>query len=377
MPWSLPTVSELRNALVHAVRSGGRPVAAAARDFGVSRKTAHKWLARYDADPAAPPRDRSRRPARSPARTPPELEAAVLAVRDRYGWGPRKIVAHLRHAGQAAPPARTAAAILARHGRTARPAAAPADPLRFERGAPNELWQLDFKGAVWVARAKCFPLTVLDDHSRYLLALRPCADQTMATAWGVLWDVFGEAGLPDAVLCDNAFGTHTPGVRSVSWFEARLLRLGVRPVHGRPYHPQTQGKVERLHGTLVREVLPSARRDSVEHFAADLTRWRVGVYNAVRPHEGIGDVPPAARWRPGRRARPAALPAVEYPAGAVVRKVSGTGDVSWRSCKVLVGRGLAGEWVQVEEAGGEVALRYGGHEIRRVPLANFRRGVML
>src|SRR5262249_48341902 len=147
-----------------------------------------------------------------------------------------------------APPVRTAAAILSRHGRVTRARPEPPATQRFERPEPNQLWQLDFKGYLWVARRKVFPLTVLDDHSRYLLAARPCADQTMATAWEVLWGVFGEAGLPDALLCDNAFGTHNPGVPTLSWFEARLLRCGVRPIHGRPYHPQTQGKVERFHG---------------------------------------------------------------------------------------------------------------------------------
>src|SRR5205809_6345688 len=117
MPCTAPSVSELRNALVHAVRTAHRPVAEVCRDFGVSRKTADKWLRRHDADPGRPPADRSRRPHTSPGRTPAELEAAVLAARDRYGWGPRKIVAYLGNHGRPAPPARTAAAILRRHGR--------------------------------------------------------------------------------------------------------------------------------------------------------------------------------------------------------------------------------------------------------------------
>jgi transposase InsO family protein len=377
MPWSTPTVSDRRTALIHAIRSAHRPVAVVCRDFGVSRKTAYKWLARHDAHPDTPPADRSRRPLTSPARTAADLTAAVLAVRDQFGWGPRKIVAYLRNHGRPTPPVRTAAAILRRHGRVRTPAPAPPADQRFERPEPNQLWQLDFKGFVWVGRQKVFPLTVLDDHSRYLLAARPCTDQTMATAWAGLWHVFGEVGLPDAVLCDNAFGTHNPGVPTVSWFEARLLRLGVRPVHGRPYHPQTQGKVERFHGTLVREVWPWVRRDTLDHFAADLTRWRTHVYNPVRPHEALGDHPPVTRWRPSRRPRPATPPAVEYPPGAVLRKVASTGDITWHCARLLVGGGLAGEWVRVDEADGELILRYADHEIRRVPLANLRVGGML
>src|SRR5579884_705779 len=196
MPWSTAPVSELRTALVHAVRTAQQPVTQVCRDFGVSRKTAYKWLRRHDAQPQQPPDDRSRRPHHCPGRTPASLEAAVLAVRDRYGWGPRKIVAYLRGQEQPAPPVRTAAAILRRHGRIAAPAPHPAAVQRFERQAPNELWQLDFKGFLWVGRQKVYPLTILDDHSRYLLAAQPCTDLTMPTAWAVLWRVFGEVGLP-------------------------------------------------------------------------------------------------------------------------------------------------------------------------------------
>src|SRR5436305_4810612 len=176
MPWKVePPVSELRLALVHAVRTLGRPVAAAARAFGVSRKTAYKWLAVHDADPGgAPLADRSRRPAHSPDRTGEAVERQILAVRDQRRWGPRKIHAHLRATGAVVPPgalptARTVARVLARHGRVPRAAAPPADVQRFERGAANDLWQLDHQGRVEVARPKLHPLTVIDDHSRYLL----------------------------------------------------------------------------------------------------------------------------------------------------------------------------------------------------------------
>ena len=147
MPWKVDPLPEQRTALVHAVRTAGLSVAEAARRYGVSRKTAFKGLARFDADrTAAPLADRSRRPAASPARTPAAVEAAVLEARDRWGWGPRKLHAVLKAEGRPAPPARTIAAILRRHGRIAAVArAAPTPPpQRFERGTPNELWQLDF-----------------------------------------------------------------------------------------------------------------------------------------------------------------------------------------------------------------------------------------
>jgi len=377
MPWEVLPVPEQRIALVHAVRTAGLSVAEAARRYGVSRQTAHTWLARHDADPAAPLADRPRRPRRSPGRTPDGIERVVLEARDRWGWGPRKLHAVLARDGLPAPPVRTIAAILARHGRTRPAAAAPpaAPPQRFERPAPNDLWQLDFKGPLEVARRRTCPLAVIDDHSRYLLCLRPCPDMTYATTQAALWDVFGDAGLPEALLCDGAFAARNSGV-GLSAFDAWLIRLGIRPIHGRAYHPQTQGKLERLNGTLEREVLPTARRDSDEHFAADLEAWRP-VYNAVRPHEALGDEPPVTRWRPSPRRRPAQVPAMAYPAGATTRRVGPVGDVRWRGCRIMAGRGLAGEPVRVEESAGQVEVYYGAHRVRCLSAAALVRDRML
>lgn len=370
MPWKVHPVSEIRIAFVHQVVSLKVPIAAACRKFGISRKTAYKWIGRYQDAPDRPLTDHSRRPRSSPGRTARDLEDLVLSVRDQYGWGPRKIHAHLSQQ-QPMPSIRTIAAILTRYQRIHPLAAPTATVQRFERAAPNELWQCDFKGYLEVARQRVFPFTVLDDHSRYLFAVQPCFDQTMKTAWEVLWRVFGEVGLPEAILCDNAFGNRyrTPGL---SWFEARLVRLKIQPIHGRPYHPQTQGKIERLHGTLEREVWPRVRRDQVDHFNQDVSRWRVDVYNSLRPHEAIGDRPPLSRWRPSPRRRPDELPSVEYPPDAVLRKVAAGGDIQWQRFRILAGCGLVGEWIRVEEREHEVALFFAHKEIRCLPIAHLQ-----
>ena len=376
MPWSTNTVSELRTAFVHAVRTAGRSVTQAAKDFNIARKTAYKWLARFDDQQALG--DRSRAPHRSPRRTDEALEAAVLAVRDQFGWGPRKIVAYLKSQDRPTPPVRTAAAILRRHNRIApAPASTPEELQRFERPQPNQLWQLDFKGFVEINRQRIYPLTVLDDHSRFLLALRCCTDQTYISAWNVLWDAMGEYGLPDQLLCDNAFGTHGREAPGLSWFEARLIRLGIRPIHGRAYHPQTQGKIERLHGTLERELFPRLSHDALAPFQAGLDQWRRCVYNALRPHEALGDVAPVCRWRPSPRARPCALPVIEYPSGSTLRRVASAGEIRWRNAKVLAGHGLVGEWIRIEEMDGAVALWYGPHRLRHIPLDRFRNPGLL
>jgi transposase InsO family protein len=372
MPWEVASVSEIRAAFVHHVLTVHTPVAQACRHFGIRRKTGHKWLARYRLDPARPLVDHSRRPHTSPTRTAEVIANAVRAVRDQFGWGPRKIHAYLSAQGQTLPSARTVAAIRRRPARGA--AADGADPPAVhycERARPNELWQCDFKGDLEVARQRVYPFTLLDDHSRYLFTIHPCLDPTMQTAWEVLWQAFGDFGLPERLLCDNAFATKqsAPGL---SWFDAHLVRLGIHPSHGRPYHPQTQGKIERFHRTLEEEVWPRVRRDDLAHFHADVDRWRTTVYNTVRPHQALGDVPPVTRWLPSTRPRPTRLPEVVYPPGSILRQVAASGDICWRYGRILVGQGRAGQWVRLEERGDGLALVYAWKEIRCVPTGLLR-----
>lgn len=368
MPWEVTVAMELRTAFVNGVLKGKQPISAACRQFGISRKTGYKWLARYRANAEAPLVDQLRRPQRSPRRTTDDVEQRVLAVRGKYRWGARKIRAYLAREGETLPSVRTVNQILKRNGRIVAPADGPTDtPLRFERAAPHELWQCDHKGPLEVERQPVYPLTVLDDCSRYLLALWPCQDLSMKTAFAVLWEAFGEYGLPDSILCDNAFGSVHSGPKTVSWFESQLIRLGIRPTHGRPYHPQTQGKVERLNGTLEQELWPVIRRDTLEHFTADATEWRCGVYNPVRPHEALGDEPPITRFRVSPRKRPECVPEVTYPSGAIVRKTANGGDVSWNSYRILVGGGLVGQPVRIEDHDHEVHVYFAWKCIRVIP----------
>ena len=281
--------------------------------------------------------------------------------RDQHRWGPRKIHRLMRAEGslestRSLPSVRTIATILRRHNRVGDLTRPPEDAAtgRFERSTPNQLWQIDHKGAVEIGRQKYSPLVILDDHSRYCLRLAPVADKTMATAWSILWDLLGEVGLPESILTDNAFS----GERGLSWFDARLVRLNIKPIHGRPYHPQTQGKVERFNGTVNRELIHlKARRDRLDHFCSDSEHWR-RVYNTLRPHESLGDEPPVSRWKPSPRPRPSELPAVNYPDGSTLRKVTQVGDVYYQNRRILVGRCLQRQYVRIEDRGNEIAVYY-------------------
>lgn len=376
MPWKGigVTVVDRRVAFVHRVKVCGLSVAAVCREFEISRKTGHKWLLRAAAGEYE---DRSRRPKLSPTATSAALTAAILDARDRYHWGARKIKALVTDKGVTLPSIRTVSNVLARHGRIHTSKPETTAPRNFERSAANQLWQCDFKGALEVERRRVFPFAAIDDHSRFAVALRPSLNLSMDSAWNFLWDAFGDYGLPDAILADNAFGTSFPHLPGLSWFESQLLRLDIKPLHGRPYHPQTQGKIERFNGTLERELLPHAPKDQLCRFAAHLQHWRSHVYNAIRPHEALGDQPPITRWRPSTRKRPRVLPPPSYPEGSDIRKVSSGGDVQWRNYRFLAGRGIGGQYVRFEERAHEIAIFYCSKQIRAVPVTELAYGPVL
>ena len=378
MPWKVSPMSEIRLTFVHHVLSLRVSVAEACDKFGISRKTGYKWLNRHREDPDRPLSDQTRRPHASPAITPADMERRILNVRAEFGWGARKIHAYLQAKKvRDLPSSRTVGNILQRNG-CIKPKRSEPEPIQFfERTQPHQLWQCDHKGPIEVGRRKVHPLTVLDDHSRFLLALRPCEDLTMKTAFDVLWNTFGEFGMPESLLCDNAFSTAFQVPKTVSWFDSQLILLGIQPIHGRPYHPQTQGKVERIHGTLEREVWPHVRRDTLPHFTEDINRWRTNVYNVIRPHEALGDKTPISRFHPSPRPRPSKIPDVEYPPGSITRKVSTSGDIRWRGCRILAGRGLVGQFVRIEETDHEIAVYFASKQVRGIAHDQLKPGTML
>ena len=193
MPWSEVSIMDQREEFVRLARLEGRNMRALCRRYGVSPTTGYTWLRRYEAEGRDGLADRSRRPHRSPGETAPEIEAAVLALRDAHpAWGGRKLRQRLLRLGVAAVPAiSTITEILRRHGRLEDDAVARHRGFqRFEHDAPNDLWQMDFKGHFALASGRCHPLTVLDDHSRFALGLEACADQRSATVQDRLTAVF-------------------------------------------------------------------------------------------------------------------------------------------------------------------------------------------
>lgn len=365
MPWKDMTMNTQRQLLCYRIDQNKESVTQVCREMGVSRKTAYKWLERYRADPQAVLSELSRRPRHSPRRTALEIEQDVLAIRDEHRWGGRKIKFRLQEICRCVPSIRTVSQILKRAGRTASlPAKEPDEaPMRFERSKPNELWQLDHLGPREIARQRHFGFTVMDDHSRFCFCFDPLINTSLVSYWPVLWRVFGEYGLPESILCDNAFGPRGLGM---SHLEMRLIRLGIDPIHGRPYHPQTQGKVERLNGTIDYELINfKARTDRMDHFLEDRSAgWRT--YNFIRPHEALGDKPPISRYLPSERRRPDELPTIQYDIGQTLRKVSQVGDIRFNGTRISVARCLVGEQVRIEEREHEIAVFYSWKELRTI-----------
>ena len=348
MSWQESTVSEQRERFVVQASAEGANLSALCRAFGISRPTGYKWLARAAEGKGPGLADRPSRPRASPGRTGPAMEAAVVALRDAHpAWGGRKLRRVLLRQGLAGvPAASTVTAILRRHGRLA-PAARPTrDLVRFEATAPNALWQMDFLEAAGPGRPPVPILTVLDDHSRCCLAAVACPDRRRGTVRAALAALFARVGLPRRILADHGVPWGDAGAGGVTALRAWLWRLGVRLAHGRPRHPQTRGKVERLHRTI-RAELPGLRLAADAAAAqALLDAWRP-VYNHERPHDGVGGGVPADRWAPSPRPFPALLPEPAYAPGEVLRRVWDPGRLSFRGRTVFVGHGLVGQTVAV------------------------------
>jgi transposase InsO family protein len=354
MPWKEVSTVSLRLEFVTLAQHEAVPFRELCRRFGISAKTGYKWLRRFRCGGPAALEDQARRPHHSPGRTGAATERAVLDLRARHpAWGGRKLRARLQALGQAeVPAASTITAILRRHGLLGGRAGQPRDFVRFEHAAPNDLWQMDFKGHFALADGRrCHPLTVLDDHARFALGLRACADEQGATVQRELTALFRLYGLPRRMLMDNGSPWGDDPDNPYTPLTVWLLRLGVGVAHGRPYHPQTQGKDERFHRTLKAEVLTGGPLADLVVAQGRFDAWR-GVYNGERPHEALGLQVPASRYRPSPRPFPEVLPPIAYGPGDVVRRVQEGGWFSYR------GRDYR---VAVAFRGYPIALRADGH----------------
>lgn len=378
MPWQARSIMSMRQEFVSLASQEGANMRRLCRRFDISPPTGYKWLRRFEAGGWAGLVDQPRTPHTSPARTPVAMETQVLVVRDTHPtWGGRKIRAYLERAQVCAvPSASTITAILRRHQRLdPAESASHRSVQRFQAAAPNELWQVDFKGHVATQQqGRVHPLSVLDDHSRYLIGLFACPGEKRRQVQQHLESVFIRYGLPQQILTDHGPPWGTAGNGGWSTLEVWLLQLGVKLIHGRPYHPQTQGKVERFHRTLKAEVFTGTLYLDLPSCQVACDQWRLH-YNTDRPHEALALAVPAEHYQPSPRTMPQPLPGVEYSPDDIVRRVKRDGYFAYQGGHFRLGRGWKGLQIALRPTGNPqiVAVYFGRYRLKELDLIRDRR----
>jgi transposase InsO family protein len=356
MAWRIAKVKQQRIEFVVAVNRKQSSLSRLCQEFGISRPTGYRWWRRYQQAGVAGIEERSRRPQHSPGRTAAELEQRVVELRwQRPDWGARKIQCLLERENVRLP-AGTIHRILLRHDLVREADRHEPAVQRFERAAPNELWQMDFKGPKgWDAAVG--PLSVLDDHSRYAVALQATGDTREESVRDTLTATFQACGVPEAMLMDHGCPWwNGQGERGWTRLTVWLMKQDIGLHFGRYRHPQTQGKVERLHRSLTAALLRRGK-PVVERRQVWLDEFRYE-YNWVRPHQALGMKTPSRLWRESaRRYQPSPAPWA-YPAGWETVEVTRYGQIRVEGRYYWVSGALGGEQVGVIEAEGRLLIYF-------------------
>jgi transposase InsO family protein len=323
--------------------------------YGISRKTGYKWLARFEEGGRRALRDRSRAPHDCPHRIARAVGAVICAARRQHpSWGPAKLLAWLRprHPGIEWPAVSTAGDLLARRGLVKKrrrrrqyqhPGVVPATTTQ-----PNDVWTADFKGHFRTRDGiYCYPLTVADQHTRYLLACHGLLSTKGVGVRPIFERLFREYGVPRAIRTDNGVPFATTGIHGLSRLNVWWLRLGIQHQRILPAHPEQNGAHERMHKTLKGEACRPPQTTLATQ-QRTFTAFR-RLYNEERPHEALGDRPPAALYRPSPRSYPDVLPPVEYPGHFLVKRVTNAGTIRLKKRLLFLSNALQQHPVGLEE----------------------------
>lgn len=353
MSWNAErSLEEVREEFLTRWAENKVSVLALCREYGISPKTAYKWKKRKASGDSL--RDRSRCPRSSPKATSADVVSEILSLRtDHPTLGGKKISLMLRRRGLAGVPSgSTVTEILRRHDLLNTRAVAEATHLRrFAKAEPNEMWQADFKGHFKLASGeRCHPLNVVDDCSRYAIMSEPLLGETFEAVRQPFIRAFREYGLPETILCDNGNPWGTPQRNGITAFEAWAMELGILVIHGRPLHPQTQGKEESFNKSWKRECLERLGPTPDLLDVVTETELFRNFYNDERPHFGLGGKVPSDVYRKSTRGYPETIEEWSYPADMFVRRVGATGSISWHDTPVFVGTGLRGRQIAMSES---------------------------
>ncbi len=355
MPWSQTSPMDQRTQFIAEYLRETLSVTELCDLYRVSRKTAYKWIDRYLRHGPAGLQEHSRRPQHSPNQTAEDIVEALLQARRRHpSWGGKKLLAllHKRHPSWDLPHRSTVCDILKRHGmvphtRHRRRIGHPGKPTSLIL-APNDLWSADFKGQFKTGNGRyCYPLTVADGFSRYLLGCQGLTSTAVDEAKPVFTRLFKEYGLPTRIRTDNGVPFATNTLARLSRLSAWWVRLGILPEFIEPGNPQQNGRHERMHRTLKAETT----RPAAGSLAAQQRRFNAfrEEFNHERPHEALDQQTPASYYRPSTREMPSTVPPLEYPDRYEVRYVSANGGIRWNRDWVNVSIVCVGEYVGLEE----------------------------
>ena len=354
MPWREMSPMEQRLDFVREYESGLFTMTELAAQYGISRKTGYLWLERYDAEGTWGLVDRSRRPHHSPQATDPAVIERLVRLRRRHPhWGAKKLLVVAARQGPTAGwpcPSTVSAHLKARGLITPRRRRRPPVVVPSTRGVitrANEVWTADFKGEFRTGDHRyCYPLTVRDGWSRFVLRCDALTTHTLAVTRPRFVRAFAEYGLPERLRSDNGPPFGGPGLGRLSALAVWWIRLGIVPERIAPGHPEQNGSHEQFHAVLKAETA----RPPAASATAQQRRFRrfCAEYNAERPHEALDQQVPATHYQPSGRALPRRLPPLEYPGHAEIRRVDQNGYVSWRT-PLFVSAALAGEQVAFEE----------------------------
>jgi transposase InsO family protein len=324
--------------------------------YGVSRRIGYKWLARYDTEGRAGLADRSHVPKHCPHKIQPEMEELLILERVAHPhWGARKLLATLRRAHPRIrywPAASTVADLLSRRGlvhkRRARRASVHPGVVRPVTFGPNDLWTADFKGQFRTGDGKyCYPLTIADLHTRYLLCCRGTLSTQTVSAKPIFERTFREYGLPLAIRTDNGVPFATQAIHGMSYLNVWWMRLGIQHQRIRPGCPQENGAHERMHRTLKRQAIKPVRAScSAQQRNFDAFRRE---YNEERPHERLNQETPASQYHHSPRPYPERLLPLEYPAHFLVKKINTAGTFRFREKLLHLANALVDQHVGLEE----------------------------
>jgi transposase InsO family protein len=351
MPWKASSVVDERWRFVRACLAGERTMKALCEVHGISRKTGYKWLESFKLEGRRGLVDRSRaRKTQESAIAEAIADALVCQRLKRPTWGPRKIVAALADARPKTrwPAPSTVGEILKRKGLVAKRRRAqqpsPRYPLPLlQSKQPNDIWCADFKGEFGMGDGKrCYPLTISDHFSRFLLECKGLLSPSTEMVQPIFERAFREFGLPLAIRSDNGAPFASPA--GLSRLSVWWVKLGIRPERIEPGNPQQNGRHERMHRTLKREAPPAADLRAQQRTFDGFRH----LYNHERPHEALGQKPPARLYLPSSRELPSRLPELEYPAHLDVRRINSCGSIGFNRRQFYVGTALAGERVGFE-----------------------------